>query len=65
MKSWFNNICSNYKYSNKGIYCEIYNKSKEAFWVPTPLSIEKITICNGCTTRVSVLYISIDVWKKT
>ena len=65
MKDWFNSVYSNYKCSNEKAYCKVCNKSKEAFRVPIPLSIEEITICSGYTTRVPVLYTSINTRKKT
>jgi len=60
MKDWFNSIYSNYKYSNKKVYCKICNKSKEVFWVPISLLIEKITTYSSYITRVLVLYTSIN-----
>jgi len=60
MKGWFNSIYSNCKYSNKRIYYEIYNKPKEVFRVLISLLIKEITICNGYTIRVPVLYTSIN-----
>jgi len=64
MKSWFNSIYSNYKYSNKKIYCKVYNKPKEVFQVLIPLLIEEITTYNDYIIRVLVLYTLINTQKK-
>jgi len=64
IKGWFNSIYGNYKYSNKEVYCKVYNKPKEAFWILILLLIKEITTYSNCITRVLVLYISVDTQKK-